>query len=61
MSLVQTMTVSEAAQDLGVSHQWVLNRVNRKKIKGEKRGGIWLLRRSSVERAKNLLKKNNPK
>lgn len=52
----RTMTVSEAAAELGVSHQWILNRVNRGKIKGEKRGGIWLLKRSSVERLRRFPK-----
>lgn len=52
MSLARTMTVAEAAEYLGVTHQWVLNRINRKKIKGVKRAGVWMLSRHGIERLK---------
>lgn len=53
---MSTMTVSEVAEELGVPHQWVLNRINRRKIKAQKRGGIWLIKRSSIEKLKKLPK-----
>ncbi len=52
------MTVAEAAKVLGFTHQQTLNRVKRKKLKGKKKGWIWLVSRSSVE---SELKSQTPK
>jgi len=52
VSSSSTMTVAEAAVELEMNHQQVLNRVKRGKLKGQKKGWFWLVKRSSVEAAK---------
>lgn len=46
---MKTVLVSEAARQLGVSHQYVLNRVLRKKIKARKEGRFWRVYASSIQ------------
>lgn len=42
------LTVAEAAKLLGLTHQQVLNRIHRGKIKAEKKGWFWLVDKKSL-------------
>lgn len=42
------LTVAETAKLLGITHQQVLNRIYRGKIKAKKKGWFWLVDRKSL-------------
>lgn len=46
------LLVGEVAEELGLNHQSVLNRIKRGKIAGVKRRGIWVISRSELNRFK---------
>jgi len=46
--LSNTLTVAEAAKLLGITHQQVLNRIYRGKIKAKKKGWFWLVDKKSL-------------
>lgn len=51
------LSVAEVATELGITHQQVLNRLNRGKISGRKIGWIWLIPQTEVSRLKSLPKR----
>lgn len=42
------LTVAEVAKLMGLTHQQVLNRIHRGKIKAEKKGWFWLVDKKSL-------------
>jgi hypothetical protein len=46
--LSNILTVAETAKLLGITHQQVLNRIYRGKIKAKKKGWFWLVDRKSL-------------
>lgn len=49
------LTVNESAEALSLTSLRVLNRIRRGKLRGTKRGGIWLIPRSEINRFKKAL------
>lgn len=52
---METVTVTQAAEELGVSSQQVINLIKRNKLEAEKKGWFWLITQDSVKARKHAI------